>query len=95
MERRGPVGRRRHEADNRGSEVFITEECRAVFLAAAGHSWTVRTRFPDVLTWPRLEALADAMHALARHLTSLGDRTRTGQDRLLRLRPVHSKQGAA
>ena len=71
MERRGLLGRRRHEADNRGSEVFITDEGRTVFLAAAtGHSQTVRTHFADVLTRTQLEALADAMDALAQHLTS-------------------------
>lgn len=71
MERRGLVGRRRHEADNRGSEVFVTDEGRAVFLAAAaGHSRTVRTLFADVLTRPQLEALADATETLAQHLTS-------------------------
>jgi DNA-binding MarR family transcriptional regulator len=71
MERRGLVGRRRHQADNRGSEVFISDQGRAVFLAAAaGHSQTVRTHFADVLTGPQLEALADAMDALARHLTA-------------------------
>jgi len=71
MEKRGLVGRRRHEADNRGSEVFLTDEGRAVFLAAArAHSGAVRTLFADALTVPQLEALADAMDALARHLAS-------------------------
>nr|WP_232531535.1 MarR family winged helix-turn-helix transcriptional regulator [Microlunatus antarcticus] len=71
MERRGLVERRRHAADNRGSEVFITDEGRAVFLAAArGHSRTVRTDFADVLSRPQLEALADAMETLAKHLTT-------------------------
>ena len=74
MERRGLVGRRRHEADSRGSEVFITDEGRAMFLAAAaGHSRTVRTHFADVLTRAQLAALADAMDALAEHLTSTAD----------------------
>ncbi len=71
MEKRGLVGRRRHEADNRGAEVFITDEGRAVFLAAASsHSGAVRTLFADALTAPQLEALADAMDALARHLAA-------------------------
>lgn len=71
MERRGLVGRRRHAADNRGAEVFITEDGRAVFLAAAkAHSRTVRTHFADVLSRSQLEAVADAMEALADHLTT-------------------------
>ena len=77
IERRGLVERRRHAADNRGSEVFITDEGRAVFLAAArGHSRTVRTDFTDVLSRPQLEALADAMETLAAHLIA----TRPGHE---------------
>jgi DNA-binding MarR family transcriptional regulator len=71
MERRGLVDRRRHAADNRGSEVFITHQGRTVFLAAAkAHSRTVRTHFADVLSRAQLEAVADAMETLADHLTS-------------------------
>jgi DNA-binding MarR family transcriptional regulator len=71
MERRGLVDRRRHAADNRGSEVFITHPGRTVFLAAAkAHSRTVRTHFADVLSRAQLEAVADAMDTLADHLTS-------------------------
>ncbi|GAA3563211.1 MarR family winged helix-turn-helix transcriptional regulator [Microlunatus spumicola] len=79
MERRGLVGRRRHEPDNRGSEVFITDEGRSVFLAAAkAHSQTVRTLFADVLSRQQLAALADAMETLARNLTVPGAGTTEG-----------------
>ena len=51
--------------------MFITEDGRAVFLAAAkAHSRTVRTHFADVLSRSQLEAVADAMEALADHLTT-------------------------
>ena len=69
MERRGLVGRRPHAADRRGSEVVLTGLGRDTFVAAAkGHSGVVRTLFADALTVPQLEALADVMDTLARHL---------------------------
>lgn len=71
MERRGLVSRHPHAADRRGSEILLTALGRDTFLAAAqGHSQVVRTYFADVLTEPQLEALADAMDAIARHLAS-------------------------
>lgn len=70
MERRGLVQRRRHGTDNRGWEVLLTEQGRDRYLAATrAHSRAVREHFADVLTARQLEALADAMEALARHLT--------------------------
>ena len=74
MERRGLVSRRPHAADRRGSEVVISEQGRTVFLAATtAHSRTVRTHFADVLSTAQLEALAEAMEALARHLAATED----------------------
>jgi len=69
MERRGLIRRVRHHADNRVAEVHLTDEGRAVFLnAAKGHSRAVREHFADVLTVPQLEALAEIMETLQRHL---------------------------
>ncbi|WP_035855968.1 MarR family winged helix-turn-helix transcriptional regulator [Cryptosporangium arvum] len=69
MERRGLIRRQTHRADSRGSEVHLTAEGRTVFLAAAAaHSRAVRTLFADVLDDRQLEALADAMETVRRHL---------------------------
>lgn len=69
MERRGLVSRRTHRSDSRGSEVWLTPEGRAVFLEAAkAHSRAVRTLFADVLDERQLDAVADAMETLRRHL---------------------------
>lgn len=69
MERRGLIQRRLHQADNRGSEVQLTAQGRDTYLGATkAHSHAVRVHFADVLTGPQLEAVADAMDTLARHL---------------------------
>jgi DNA-binding MarR family transcriptional regulator len=69
MEKRGLISRRAHQADNRGSEVHLTPGGRATYLRAAkSHSQAVRTLFADVLDERQLDALADAMETLRRHL---------------------------
>ncbi|MFG1925070.1 MarR family winged helix-turn-helix transcriptional regulator [Cryptosporangium sp. NPDC048952] len=69
MERRGLIRCQTHRADSRGSEVHLTAEGRATCLdAATAHSQPVRTLFADALDGPQLEALADAMETLRRHL---------------------------
>jgi DNA-binding MarR family transcriptional regulator len=69
MERRGLVRRRTHPADNRVTEVHLTEQGRAVYLGATrGHSQAVRTHFADVLTAGQLESLIEIMDALRGHL---------------------------
>ena len=71
MEKRRLISRRIHQADNRGSEVHLTPEGRSVFLRAAkAHSQAVRVLFADALDERQLEALADAMETLRRHLES-------------------------
>ena len=73
MERRGLIERRTHKGDGRGSEVHLTAEGRAIFLTASrAHSRAVRTLFADALTAPQLEALADAMDTVRRHLQEDG-----------------------
>ena len=73
MEKRGLISRRTHQADNRGSEVHLTDQGSAVYLSATtAHSRTVRTHFADVLSRQQLEALTEVMDALAQHLDSLG-----------------------
>jgi DNA-binding MarR family transcriptional regulator len=73
MERRGLLSRSRRPADSRVAEVTITDHGRALYLRAAhGHSQAVRTHFADVLTAGQLEALADAMETLKRHLDGAG-----------------------
>ena len=73
MERRGLIKRRTHKGDGRGSEVHLTAAGRAIFLTASrAHSRAVRTLFADVLTAPQLEALADAMDTVRRHLQEDG-----------------------
>lgn len=69
MERRGLIRRSRDSADNRVSEVCITDDGRAVFRRAAkGHSLAVRTHFAEALTASQLEALAEIMAAIKCHL---------------------------
>lgn len=71
MERRGLVRRRPHAVDRRGFEVSLTADGREAFLAAVpAHSGFVRQHFADVLSVPQLDALADVMDTLARHLAS-------------------------
>jgi DNA-binding MarR family transcriptional regulator len=69
MERRDLIRRYQHRLDNRGSDIHLTDLGRSTYLGATkAHSRAVRTHFADVLTVAQLEALADVMETLARHL---------------------------
>lgn len=69
MERRGLIRRNKGSRDSRVAEVNLTEEGLNTFLRATrGHSRAVRDHFADVLTTPQMEALAEIMETLGRHL---------------------------
>ena len=77
MERRGLIGRRRHQADSRVAEIYLTEEGRALFLRAArGHSQAVRANFADALTVRQMDMLAEIMDAIKRQLDSTAEGSR-------------------
>jgi DNA-binding MarR family transcriptional regulator len=69
MERRGLIRRTPHASDRRGSEVGLTTQGRATYLAATtAHSRAVGTHFADVLTDRQLRQLGEIMETLDRHL---------------------------
>lgn len=74
MERRGLIERRRHQADSRGSEVYLTPRGRVAYLGATtAHSQAVRTHFADVLRSDQIAALGEIMETLAHHLEATAD----------------------
>lgn len=78
MERRGLIRRHDCASDRRGAEVSLTEEGALRFRGATTpHARAIKQHFADALTPQQLEALADVLQALQRHLRP--GRTRTGR----------------
>ncbi len=79
MERRGLIRRNDCATDSRGAEVSLTESGAAAFRrASAPHLRAIKQHFGDVLTPEQLEALADVLQALQRHLQGEVSAGRTG-----------------
>jgi DNA-binding MarR family transcriptional regulator len=79
MERRGLIRREDCPTDSRGAEVSLTESGTEAFRrASAPHLRAVRQHFVDALTPEQLEALADVLQALQRHLQGEVSTDRTG-----------------
>ena len=71
MERRGLVRRDNCATDSRGAEISLTDEGAGMFRrATAPHVRAVKTHFADALTPEQLDALAEILAALRRHLHS-------------------------
>ena len=69
MERRGLIRRDDCATDSRGAEVSLTESGAAAFRrAGAPHLRAIKKYFVDALTPEQVEALADVLQALQRHL---------------------------
>jgi len=69
MERRGLIRRDDCATDSRGAEVSLTESGAAAFRrAGAPHLRAIKKHFVDALTPEQLEALADVLQSLQRHL---------------------------
>ena len=69
MERRGLIRRDDCATDSRGAEVSLTESGAAAFRrASAPHLRAIKQHFVDALTAEQLEALADVLQSLQRHL---------------------------
>src|SRR6266571_7617263 len=79
MERRGLIRRDDCATDSRGAEVSLTEHGAAAFRAAtAPHLRAIKKHFVDALTPEQLEALADVLQSLQRHLQGEVSAGRTG-----------------
>jgi len=69
MERRGLIQRDDCATDSRGAEVSLTENGAAAFRrAGAPHLRAIKKHFVDALTPEQLQALADVLQSLQRHL---------------------------
>jgi DNA-binding MarR family transcriptional regulator len=69
MEHRGLIRRDDCATDSRGAEVSLTERGTAAFRrASAPHLRAIKRQFIDALTPEQLEALADVLQSLQRHL---------------------------
>jgi DNA-binding MarR family transcriptional regulator len=69
MEQRGLIRRDDCATDSRGAEVSLTENGTAAFRrASAPHLRAIKKHFVDALTPEQLEALADVLQSLQRHL---------------------------
>ena len=69
MERRGLIRRDNCPTDSRGALVSLTESGTTAFRrASAPHLRAIKTHFVDALTPEQLEALADVLQSLQRHL---------------------------
>ena len=69
MEQRGLIRREDCPTDNRGAEILLTENGMATFRrASAPHLRAIKKHFVDALTPEQLEALADVLQSLQRHL---------------------------
>jgi DNA-binding MarR family transcriptional regulator len=69
MEQRGLIRRDDCATDSRGAEVSLTESGMAAFRrASAPHLRAIKKHFVDALTPEQLEALADVLQSLQRHL---------------------------
>ena len=79
MERRGLIRRDDCPTDNRGAEVSLTERGTEAFRrASAPHLRAIKQQFVDALTPEQLEALAEVLQALQRHLQGEVSAGRTG-----------------
>jgi DNA-binding MarR family transcriptional regulator len=79
MEQRGLIRRDDCTSDNRGAEVSLTESGAAAFRrASAPHLRAIKQHFVDALTSEQLEALADVLQSLQRHLHAEVSAGRTG-----------------
>ena len=79
MERRGLIRRDDCATDSRGAEVSLTESGAAAFRrAGAPHLRAIKKHFVDALTPEQLEALADVLQSLQRHLQGEVSAGRTG-----------------
>jgi DNA-binding MarR family transcriptional regulator len=71
MERRDLIRRDNCATDSRGAEISLTEEGAGMFRrATAPHVRAVQAHFADALTPEQLDALAEILAALQRHLHS-------------------------
>jgi len=69
MEQRGLIRRADCATDSRGAEVSLTENGAAAFRrASAPHLRAIKQHFVDALTPEQVEALADVLQSLQRHL---------------------------
>jgi DNA-binding MarR family transcriptional regulator len=69
MEQRGLIRREDCATDNRGAEVSLTVSGAAAFRrASAPHLRAIKKHFVDALTSEQLEALAEVLQSLQRHL---------------------------
>jgi DNA-binding MarR family transcriptional regulator len=69
MEQRGLIRRDDCSTDSRGAEVSLTESGTAAFRrAGAPHLRAIKKHFVDALTPEQVEALADVLQSLQRHL---------------------------
>jgi DNA-binding MarR family transcriptional regulator len=79
MEQRGLIRRDDCATDSRGAEVSLTESGAAAFRrAGAPHLRAIKQHFADALTSEQLEALADVLQSLQRHLQREVSAGRTG-----------------
>src|SRR3954451_17320964 len=79
MERRGLIRRDDCATDSRGAEVSLTAEGAQSFRRATPpHLKSVKKHFVDALTPEQLEALADVLQSLQRHLQGEVSAGRTG-----------------
>jgi DNA-binding MarR family transcriptional regulator len=79
MEQRGLIRRDDCATDNRGAEVSLTDSGAAAFRrASAPHLRAIKKHFVDALTPEQLEALADVLQSLQRHLQGEVSAGRTG-----------------
>lgn len=79
MERRGLLRRDDCPTDSRGAVVSLTERGIEAFRrASAPHLRAIKRHFVDALTSEQLEALAEVLQALQRHLQEAGSAGRTG-----------------
>ena len=79
MERRGLIRRDDCATDSRGAEVSLTEGGVAAFRrGSAPHLRAIKKYFADALTPEQLEALADVLQSLQRHLHSELGASRAG-----------------
>jgi DNA-binding MarR family transcriptional regulator len=82
MERRGLIRRDDCPTDSRGAEVSLTPTGTTAFRrASAPHLRAIKKHFADALTPAQLEALADVLQTLQRHLQGTVRAARTGGDR--------------
>jgi DNA-binding MarR family transcriptional regulator len=79
MEQRGLIRRDDCATDSRGAEVSLTQIGAAAFRrASAPHLRAIKKHFADALTSEQLEALADVLQSLQRHLQAEVSAGRTG-----------------